>query len=435
MPRSWKFALVAIVALVGLLPSTVVGQDPQKPDPPPSQKTDDPPSTGIYWRNRPSIQIGEHIRLDLRLKLAYDWRRFDPQIDELPDDWRFRRAGINGEIGEDIEFQIERDLNRFGRWRDVYINWGKYRQFEVTAGRFKVPFGHEELIGIADVDFAFRTLASTTIPPARDRGVMVHGRFLQRGLTYQVGVFDDDGDNGRLQEEQFSVTGDIGGVGPSVAARVTATPFRPLAEAFETLRLGVAYGTVEMPEGLNSLRGETVYGTEDFFEPVYIKGRRTRMGAEFNYTPGPVGLTAEWMRAREQRRNQGLGDIDLSDVLTTGWYTSATWLVTGEDKENFNNPRRPLFDGGVGAIELAVRYEQLQFESEEKVGPAFRNPRAEHILGNSDKVVTFGINWFVNRWVRITVNVMREQFEDAARTPQPGTTEFRSGLARLQLVF
>jgi phosphate-selective porin OprO/OprP len=435
MARSRTLALAALVGLVVALPVPVGAQDTQKPAPPDSSPREEPPTTGIYWRNRPSIQLGPHVRLDLRLKLAYDWRRFDPQIDELPDDWRFRRAGINGEIGEDIEFQIERDVNRLGRWRDVYVNWGKFRQLEVTAGRFKVPFGHEELIGIADVDFAFRSLASTTIPPARDRGVMLHGRFLQRGFTYQIGVFDDDGDNGRLQEEQFSVTGEVGEVGPSVAGRVTATPLRPLAETFGTLRIGAAYGSVEMPEGLNSLRGETVYGTEEFFEPVYIKGKRSRMGLEVNYTPGPVGLTAEWMRAREQRRNQGLGDADLSDVLTTGWYTSATWLVTGESKEDFNNPRRPLFNGGIGAFELAVRYEVLQFESEEKVGPAFRNPRAEHILSNSDRALTLGINWFVNRWVRVTANVIREEFEDAARTPLPGTTEFRSGVARLQLVF
>jgi phosphate-selective porin OprO/OprP len=427
MPRPRRLAITALVWLVALLPSAVAAQDPPEPDA--------PRSTGIYWRNRPSIQLGEHVRLDLRLKLGYDWRRFDPQIDELSDDWRFRRAGINGEIGEDIEFQIERDLNSQGRWRDVYVNWGKFRQLEVTAGRFKVPFGREELISIADVDFAFRSLASTTIPPARDRGVMLHGRFLQRGFTYQVGIFDDDGDNGRLQEEQFWLTDEVGNVGPSLAARITATPLRRLGETFETLRVGLAFGIADVPEGLNSLRGETVYGTKDYFEPVYVKGRRTRMGAEFNYTPGPVGLTAEWMRAREQRRNQGLGDIDLSDVLTTGWYAAATWLVTGDRKENFNNPRRPLFEGGIGAIELAARYEQLQFESEEKVGPAFRNPRAAHLLGNSDTVWTFGINWFVNRWVRVTVNVIREQFEDAVRTPEPGTTEFRSGVARLQLVF
>ena len=115
---------------------------------------------------------------------------------------------------------------------------------------------------------------------------MVHGRFLQRGFTYEVGVFEDDGDNGRLQEPQFVLSGEIPGLGPSFAARVTATPLRPLAETFENLRVGFAYGALDVPEGLNSLRGETVYGTEDFFEPVYVKGRRTRVGTEVNYTPG-----------------------------------------------------------------------------------------------------------------------------------------------------
>ena len=426
MRRLPRFARAAFIGLLAILPSNVAAQTAEQAE---------PPSTGIYWRNRPSIQLGEHVRLDLRLKLAYDWRRFDPEFGHEEDDWRFRRGGVNGEIGEDIEFQIERDLNRDGRWRDVYLNWGKFRQVEVTAGRFKVPFGHEELIGITDVDFAFRSLTSTTIPPARDTGVMLHGRFLQRGFTYQVGVFDDDGDNGRLQEAQFSVLGDVPGLGPSFAARVTATPLRPLGETFEDLRVGLAYGVVDMPEGLNSLRGETVYGTHEFFEPVYVKGRRSRMGAELVYMPGPIGLTAEWMRAREARNDQGLGETDLSDMLTTGWYTAATWLVTGERKATFNNPRRPLSAGGIGAIELAVRYETLEFASSNTSGTPFRNPRAEHILGNSDKVATFGVNWFVNRWVRITANAIREQFEDAPRTPQPGTTEFWSGVARLQLVF
>jgi hypothetical protein len=264
---------------------------------------------------------------------------------------------------------------------------------------------------------------------------MASGRFLRRGLTYEFGVFDDDGDNGNLREEQFSVTGEIEDIGPSFAGRVTATPLRPLAETFQTLRLGFAYGGTDVPEGLNSLRGSTVYGTVDFFPPVYTKGRRTRMGVEASYTPGPVGLSAEWMQAREERQHQGLGDVDLSDVISTGWYAAGTWLITGEDKEDFNNPRDPLFDGGIGAVEVGVRYEELQFESAEKTGPAFRNPRAAHILGNSDKVVTVGVNWFANRWFRVTINGIREELEDAARTPIPGTTVFWSGVGRLQLVF
>jgi hypothetical protein len=46
-----------------------------------------------------------------------------------------------------------------------------------------------------------------------------------------------------------------------------------------------------------------------------------------------------------------------------------------------------------------------------------------------------GVNWFPNRWVRITVNGIREEFEDARRTPIPGTAEFWSALGRLQIVF
>jgi phosphate-selective porin OprO/OprP len=302
------------------------------------------------------------------------------------------------------------------------------------AGHFKVPFGREQLISSTDIDFAQRALVSTTIPPARDKGVMVHGRFLQRGVTYQVGVFNGDGNNGRLEEAQFVREGETAALGTSVAGRVTATPLRPLAQTFETLRVGAAYGAVDVPEGLNSFRGEAGYGY-DFFEPMYVKGRRQRYGAEFEYTPGPLGFAAEWMQAREERNDQGLRNIDLSDLITTGWYASATWLITGEDKEGFNGPRNDLFTEGIGAIEVAARYEELTFESADKVGPAFTNPRAEHILGNTDSVWTLGVNWFPNRWTRVLVNGIHEKFEDPERTPRPGTDSFWSGLVRFQIVF
>lgn len=420
-PYMHAAALLALLT-AGVAPAAAQDQPP-----------DDNPS-GLRWRNRPSIQFGD-VRLDIRLKAAYDWRWFDPEIGEIDGLWRVRRGGINGEIGDHVEFQIERDLFETGDWRDVFVNWRSFRQFELSVGRFKVPFGREQLVSVTSVDFAARTLASSTIAPARDKGLMAHGRFFQRGLTYEVGVFDDDGDNGRLEEEQFTVVGELEDVGPSFAGRLTATPLRPLAETFEAFRVGFAYGAASIPEGLNSLRGRSLYGTVDFFEPVYVNGRRTRMGVEMTYTPGPLGFTAEWMQAREQRKGQGLSEDDLSDLITTGWYAAATWLLTGEDKEDFEDPRRPLFDGGVGAIEAAVRYERLGFESAEKIGPAFTNPRAEHILPNSDRIWTVGVNWFANRWVRLTLNAVHEEFEDAARAPILGTSDYWSGVARLQIVF
>ena len=223
------------------------------------------------WRNhlrtpagpgRDQRRVRQPLRVSARTRLYGSGTHCEVELDDLEDD----------------------ECLFGGRWRDVFARWRTFRQAEITAGRFKVPFGREELISFSDTDFAYRALVSTTIPPARDKGVMVNGRFLRRGLTYEVGIFDDDGDNGRLTEPQFA-GGDPEDIGPSFAGRVTGTPFRPLSERFETFRLGFAYGLADVLEGLNSSRGQTAHGTDDFFEPVYVKGRRQRVGVEASFSP------------------------------------------------------------------------------------------------------------------------------------------------------
>jgi phosphate-selective porin len=141
------------------------------------------------------------------------------------------------------------------------------------------------------------------------------------------------------------------------------------------------------------------------------------------------------MQSREQRKEQSNRNEDLSDFIGTAWYVAGTWFVTGEDKDNNINPRRPFLSGGVGAIELAVRYEELTFESKGKAGPAFTNPRSEHLVPNTDRVFTAGVNWTTSKWTRVIVNAIHEEFEDEARTPLSGTTKFWSGLVRLNIVF
>jgi phosphate-selective porin OprO/OprP len=415
-----RTAVLALVALLGVAVTASAQSAPLD-------------ESWLRWRNRPSIQLGPHIRVDVHARFAHDWRALDTSLEDASR-WRLRRAGLEGEITDHLEFEIEHDLNAGGEWRDVFVNWRSWRPFELRAGRFKVPFGREQMTSIAHVDFAERALVSSTISPARAIGIMTHGRFWGRGLTYEVGVFDGDGDNAPLRR------GTVPGVlpvwtGPAFAARVTAVPLRRLGGAWRTLRFGAAVSTVDIPEGLNSLRGESLHETVEFFPPVYVNGRRIRTGLEMTYTAGPVGLSAEWMQARDQRKRQGIGDVDLSDVMTRGWYVAATWLVTGEDKDDFNAPRRPLFEGGIGAVEFAARYELLTFGSATRDGPAFRNPRAEHILGNGDRIWTVGVNWFANRWTRLTANAVHESFDDPVRTPLPGVTRFWSGIFRAQVAF
>ena len=404
---------------------------------------------GFVWDDRPTIVFGEDINVEARGRALMEWRWFDPDIGEDVFHLRTARIGLKGKLTKHFDWEIEREITEepvnplvedgdkkiaFGEWKDVYAEWNTFDTFSIKGGRFKMPFGLETTTGVSDLDFAYRALGSTQIAPARDRGVMAFGDFGRFG--YEVGVFDDDGDNAESNEPQFLQEGeDLNNVGPSVAIRLTGDLLRllPVGE-LRTANLGIAYTTSDVPEGLNSLRGESVWG-DHFFERVYVKGRRQRLGAQFEWTPGPASVKAEWMTSREQRKEQSNRNQDLSDFIGESWYVTGTWFITGEQKDNNIKVKRPLLNGGPGAIELAARIEKLGFRSAGTSGPAFTNPRNDHQVPNSDTVFTAGVNWTTTKWTRIIFNAIHEDFEDATRAPIPGTTSYWSGLVRLNIVF
>lgn len=417
-----------IATCVLLAPVHAAAQSPAAPQEEPR------PPVRVDWNPRPSIRFGRFGRVDLRLKLQGDFRFFDPEQDPDLDtfDLHRRRAGIEGVLFRRLEFEIERELREDGPWRDAFVNLDAANWLELKGGKFKVPFGLEETTGTTDLDFVFRTLASDTIAPARDIGGMAHGR-MRRLLTYEVGFFREDGENARLTEPAFLLPGEPEPEGGRVfAARVVAAPLAR-GRNEERPRIGVAVTSSELPEGLNSLRGRTVYGYT-FFPRLYVRGRRLRLGGQAEWNPGRFGFRAEYMRATDERHGQGLGDVDLSDLVTRGWYGSATWVVTGERKGDGIRPRQPLFRGGIGAVEVGTRLEELSFASVSQEGPAFRNPRADHIAENRERVWTTGVNWLPNRWVKIQANAIRERLLDDFRTPVAGRLTYWSGIVRLQIV-
>ena len=182
------------------------------------------------WNDRPSIVFGEDIHVDLRAKMAFDWRGFDPDVDEDLYDLNVLRFGLKGELTRHVDFEIERELSSDGDWtdwKDVYLNWDTFDAASVRGGRFKMPFGFEQNLGRTDLDFVYRSRISTQLTPARDKGVMVYGRGLNRSMTYEFGVFNTDGDIGKLDEPQFD-TGEDQRLGPTYAGRLSGAVLRPL---------------------------------------------------------------------------------------------------------------------------------------------------------------------------------------------------------------
>ena len=156
-----------VVALLILAPSGLLAQQPP-PSPQPAVRWDFPP---------PELRIGQ-FRAALRLRLHLDWRDFDPELEEDEFEVRRGRVVLEGRLYDDLEYEFDADLAEAnGReWKDVFANYRRYRFAEVKGGRFKIPFGLDQNTSISDLNFVERSLIGAQLAPARDRGVMVHGR-------------------------------------------------------------------------------------------------------------------------------------------------------------------------------------------------------------------------------------------------------------------
>jgi phosphate-selective porin OprO/OprP len=267
------------------------------------------------------------------------------------------------------------------------------------------------------------------LAPFRDTGVMLHGKFFEKGLSYEAGVFRNDGEkndaNTALDEES---SGDR-----TFAGRVTGAPLRllPIPAIFKNVQLGVAVTETHVPEGLNSLRAHTVSDV-DFFKHVYINGQRSRVGSELSWMPGPFSVQGEFIHVSEERKGQSIRGGDLPDKISRGWYLTGTWVLTGEKKQGGVEPRHPFLTEGFGAIEVAGRYEQLRLGSAEHLGNPSAGPRSSNLSANSDRVWTIGLNWYLNHYAKIQVNGIREKIEDVNRSPIPGQSVFKMVFVRLQ---
>jgi phosphate-selective porin OprO and OprP len=419
-------------------------------DPSPDEPIDpDAVETGrgwrVSWKQHPSLRYGNIFRIDLEAKLQEDGHSSYAVVKGL-NTWELHRNrfGVQGRLFKQIEYEVEREFTEkeltdkdvllgitpSSHWKDVYINVTSMKNAQLQIGKFKVPFGLDELTGVTHNDFVYRSLGAIYLDPARDIGGMVHGRFFKRGLNYWAGVFKHDGDNARSKKIQG---GDL-----TFSGRVTGMPFRALTtSSLGLVEVGTAFAASALSDDSfqpNGLRGRTVMTQDTFYDTVFVKGHRRRWEADVDWTTGPASARAEYTWVSDDRLGQGIANEDLPDARARAWYVSGTWLLTGEDKKRPVKPAQPLFQGGIGAIEIGARYERLWFDSAGGADEPFRNSRAETIFPTSDRALTLGVNWTLNRFVKLQVNGIREHVGDPERNPVPNGAAFWSRVIRLQFV-
>lgn len=419
--RARRLAFAALLLVTG--PATALAQDPPK--------TDDAVDEGWKREGLGFKKGGFHIKL--KGYAQYDLRSFDWEVQETdlgtlrsPEhEWRRTRIGVEGEWGDWAwEFVVDPRLEYPDEaLKDAVLTYKASKKLRLDAGHMKPPSSVDFLTSAGKTDMIERNYPGSRMTPDREWGVTASGEASR--YTYALGVFAGDGAFATTRSEV------------AVAARATA-------EIRKRWLVGATYMQAEVeaeprvgnrepsPKGVQA---RTPSGFV-FWERAHVNGTRRRMGGELSFTKGPFRLIGEAMELREQRKGQGSTGQDIPDARARGWSVTASWLVTGEKKEDTIEPEKSLFRGGVGAIELEARAEGMKVDDVgDSSGFAGYGNRARNIAPSGARTLSAGLSWWLHSSFRLQGNVQADTYNDPLIAPQPGRTgTYVTLVARIQVL-
>ncbi|MBN1155465.1 porin [candidate division KSB1 bacterium] len=347
----------------------------------------------------------DNFQLRIRAHLQFDGRMYSSdESDAYTNSFLIRRNRLifQGTLYKYFSFKIMPD---FGGGKtellDAYFDMNISPLVNFRFGKTKVPFGIELLQSPLDFMFIERALPNNLVPN-RDIGIMLYGECLKGIADYQVslsnGVIDGargDGDEGDSKD---------------LSARVVLNPFRKSdLEELKGLSAGFALTTgrregnktnpclpsYKSPGQLTLFRYLSD-GTDD--GTAIASGDHLRYSPQMYYHYGRFGLLGEYVTS-----SQEITMGDNSDKLEhKAFQMAATFMLTDDDASYKTVEPKKIFDpdaGTWGAFELVGRFNELDID--DHTFPIYANPNSSISKATAWAV---GLNWYLNRLVRIMVN-------------------------------
>ncbi|RIL03431.1 MAG: porin [Proteobacteria bacterium] len=345
--------------------------------------------------------------------------------DALSDAFLLRRVRpiFEGALAGWIDFRLMPDFaNSSLVLQDAYANLRPFGALaQLQAGKFKAPFGLERLQSGTALHFIERGLP-TQLAPNRDLGVQLWGDWRGGLLTYQLAVMNGVADGASTETDSNDAK--------EIVGRIFAKPFQETTfEPLQNFGIGAAFSWGHQNGTPSDYR---TAGQQRFFRWASnseLDSGRWRAGPQLYWSWGPFGLLGEYYISDNTVQRSG----DEGDVDVHSWQLATTYVLTGENA-SFNGvlPREPFSpgSGGFGAIELAARYGELTVDDEAfDLGFASASSSAEQA-----REVTGGVNWYLNRWLKLQLDYSRTWFEGGAPDGEDRDTEHFVA-TRLQLAY
>ncbi len=301
---------------------------------------------------------------------------------------RTLRLGLGGEVGSRFSYSFEGAfIGRKAAVRGAYVVWRDHwrdRDVEVTFGNRLGERGLEGSSGSDGSPFMERNAVASALTPLKGSyGLGVIGKVYGRDWHVATQVAGDDLGNR--------------GVARDTLTYMARGHWNPVKTPAATLHLGAWSYYEDFPADLASLSRNTSWGGH-FNDQVRVPLGTLRdplegagYGLEFGGVAGPCWTFLEVGRREIETRN------DRVDVAALA--LSAGWMITGEAPSYSSRggtlgkvrPRAPLSKGGVGAFEVALRYQRLD--------------NTDAPSGGKGQEASVGLNWRVEEWMRLMVNV------------------------------
>jgi phosphate-selective porin OprO/OprP len=305
--------------------------------------------------------------------------------------------------------------------QEAYIEWKTFSFAKLRVGKLKEPIGLELLESDRDLTFAERSPASDLLP-LRYMGAQLGGSVFSETISYQLGYFNgsNDGSNGNFQWAHAN----------EFAGRVFLQPFaRTGIGVLRQFGFGLA--------GSSGAQRGTIAGLKTAAQTTFFKysstavanGEHTRIAPQAYYYGGPIGVMSEYVISSQNVLNKSVS----RDLTNEAWQVTGSLVLTGE-KNTYNGVQpRNSFEPTrgfrhLGAVQLAFRYSQVQIDH--GAFPLFAKSTAAHEAQERG----IGVNWYLNRFVKLTTDYEHTSFRMALSTITPLHSEDVL-MSRVQLAF
>ncbi len=333
-------------------------------------------------------------------------------------DFRRLRIGAFGEAFEQVEWKIELEFAQAGRpsFLDNYVGMKDLPYLDnVRVGNIMEPFSLDRLTSNRFMTFMERSMIDDAFAPARNLGLLAFGTLGEERMTWAIGGF-------RTGSDEFA--DDVGDDGEeAVTARLTGLLWydEPSGGRYYA-HVGGAYSFRDEDEDFALFRSRPEIRVRAFGEgetPFLVDTGRFEalnhqlFGAEALWVQGPFSLQAEYVAAPVTRSGE-------PNLFFSGGYVYASYLLTGEHRpyskargavdrlQPFENFFRVPTERGVqmgrGAWEIAARFSSIDLDDQE-------------ILGGRLNEYTFGLNWYLNAYTKVTFNYVHSDLNRAPVGP------------------